>query len=79
MPIHYPARTRSLGDGGQKIGETVSSSRVPHATDTSDVVAGLEQYSGQVDVHDGVYGPWIEVACRKNWTKPLKSGRTSPR
>lgn len=38
MPIHYPARIGNLGDGGQKIGETVSSSRVPQATDTSDVV-----------------------------------------
>lgn len=65
--------------GGQKIGETVLSSFVPHATDTSDVVAGSEQYSGQVDVHDGVYGPWIEVARRNHGTKPLKSGRTSPR
>ncbi|XP_075669886.1 uncharacterized protein LOC142639621 [Castanea sativa] len=43
------------------------------------VVAGSEQYTGQVDVHDSMYGPWIVVACRKNGTKLLKSGGTSPR
>ena len=31
-----------------------------------------------MDVRDGVYKPWIVVASRKNGTKPLKSGGTSP-
>ena len=30
-------------------------------------------------MHEGVYGPWIMVARRKNGTKLLKSGGTSPR
>ena len=30
-------------------------------------------------MQDGVYEPWIVVGHRKNGTKPLKSGGTSPR
>ena len=72
--------------GVKEGGETVSSSRKIHAIDisrsgegTNDVVVGSEQYAEQVDVHEGVYRPWIVVARRKNGTKTLKSGGTSPR
>ena len=67
-------------------GEACSGSRVAHAPDmsrsgegTSGVVRDAEKSTGQVDVRKGVYRPWIVVACRKNETKPLKSGGTSPR
>nr|POE89609.1 hypothetical protein CFP56_02328 [Quercus suber] len=72
--------------GVKEVGETVLSSCITYVIDklrsgerTSGVVVGLEQNSEQVDVYDGVYGPWLMVACRKNETKPLKSGGTSPR
>ena len=72
--------------GLKEVGETSSSSRVTHSTDklgsgegTSDVVLGSEQSLEQVDVQDGVYGPWIVVARRKHRTKLLKRGGTSPR
>ena len=67
-------------------GEACSSSRSAHAPDisrsgegTSGIVREAEQSKDQVDMREGVYGPWIVVACRKNETKPLKSGGTSPR
>ena len=60
----------------QEGGETISKSRVTHASNTprsgegtSSVVAGLEQCTQQVEVHEGVYGPWVVVARRKNVTK----------
>ena len=46
---------------------------------TSNGVVGSEKYSGQAGVHDGVYGPWIMVARKKNGTKSVKSGGISPR
>ena len=30
-------------------------------------------------MREGVYGPWIVVTRRKNRTRPLRSGGTSPR
>ena len=67
-------------------GEACSSSRSAHAPDisrsgegTSGIVREAEQSKDQVDMREGVYRPWIVVACRKNETKPLKSGGTSPR
>ena len=30
-------------------------------------------------MHEGVYGSWVMVTCRKNGTKQVKSGGTSPK
>uniref|UniRef100_A0A7N2LFW7 DUF4283 domain-containing protein n=1 Tax=Quercus lobata TaxID=97700 RepID=A0A7N2LFW7_QUELO len=46
---------------------------------TSGVLHDSEQSTEQAEVCEGVYGPWIVVARRKNRTKPLRSGGTSPR
>ena len=70
----------------KEVGETCSGSRVAHAPNisrsgegTSGVAYDAEKSTDQVDVCDGVYGPWIMVACRKNATKPLRSGGASSR
>ena len=67
-------------------GDTVLESRTSHVSDTprsgvgtSSVVASSEQCAEQVEVYEGVYGPWVVVARGKNGTKQMKSGRTSPK
>nr|POE67859.1 hypothetical protein CFP56_62031 [Quercus suber] len=72
--------------GLKEVTETCSSSRSAYVPDesrceegTSDVLCDSEQSTEQADVHEGVYGPWIVVVCRKNGTKPLRSGGTSVR
>ena len=66
-------------------GEMCSSSHFAHVPDearsgegTSGVLHDSEQSTEQVDVRESMYGPWIVVARRKNSTKPLRSGGTSP-
>jgi len=70
----------------KEVGDACSGSHVAHAPNisrngegTSGVVRDAEKSTDQVDVCEGVYGPWIVVARRKNATKPLRSGGTSPR
>ena len=72
--------------GSKEAGQTSSSPRFAHVPDeagngegTSGVPLDLEQSTEQVDVREGVYEPWIVVTRRKNRTRPLRSGGTSPR
>ena len=76
----------ALEMGVKEGAETVSSSCQTHASNisrsgkgTSVVLVGSKQNTKQNDMHKGVYRPWIMMACRKNGTKNLKSGGTSPR
>ena len=64
--------------------ETCSTSRDAHVPDeceegTDDVLRDSEQGTEQTDVREGVYGPWIVVARRKNGMNPLRNGGTSIR
>ena len=72
--------------GSKEAGQTSSSPRFAHVPDeagngegTSGVPLDLEQSTEQVDVREGVYRPWIVVTLRKNRTRLLRSGGTSPR
>nr|POE52928.1 hypothetical protein CFP56_51560 [Quercus suber] len=63
-----------------------SSSRSAHVTDeprcgegTSGALCDSEQSTEQEEGREGVYGPWIVVTRRKNRTKLLRSGGTSPK
>nr|POE54625.1 hypothetical protein CFP56_53196 [Quercus suber] len=71
-------------DGLKEATETCSSSHVAHVTDeprcekgTNGALCDSEQSTEQVEVREGVYGPWIVVARRKSGTKLLRSGGTS--
>ena len=46
---------------------------------TSSGVAGTEQGAEHEEEHEGVYGPWVVVARRKNSTSRLRSSGTSPK
>lgn len=69
--------------GSKEASETCFSSHVDHVPDeirsgegTSGVLLDSEQSTEQTDMREGVYRPWIVIACRKTGTNSLRSGGT---
>ena len=62
-------------------GDKEASSHVVHVADDAEAKVGLhgkEHDAVRKDVHEGLYGPWVVVACRKKETRIQRSGGSLP-
>ena len=58
-----------------------ASSHVVRAANNTEVEVGLygkEHDAVRENVHEGSYGPWMVMACKKNGTKTQRSGEFLP-
>ena len=63
------------------VGDRGASSHVVHAAGNAEAKVGphgKEHVAIREDVHEGSYGPWVVVACRKKETKTQRSGGSLP-